>query len=386
MKFLDLGRQPIANAFLKEEDFDNEFFYDLVVSFNEQTGLVTIDNSILPEDIFNDTYAYHTASSSPMVSHFKGVANDIKKTNPLKILEIGANDGTFIKNFTQNESVAIEPCMNFCNKLRAMGYKTYPYFLDTNLAETILEECGDFEVIYSANCMAHIHDIDEAFAAVKLLLDNNGQFIFEDPSLVSMLYNNSYDQLYDEHAHIFSITALNKLAKKHELKIVEVDKLTTHGGSNRIIMEHESTNTNAQYKLNYMLNEENNFGINEPETYVKFAANAEKSRQELQRIIIEASGRIVSIGATAKSTTIFNYCRFDKNHIECITDTTPAKQGLFSPGCHIPIVSRDSIDINDYKFAFLGAWNFRQEIEYNERTVNGFKGEFITHVPHVEKF
>ena len=160
MKFLDLGRQPIANRFLREDEFDNEFFYDLYVEFDDETKLVSLGEFISSDMLFNENYSYYTGSSAPMISHFRMVADDIMKRNPISILEIGSNDGTFIKNFNRHMVIAVEPCMNFCQTTRDMGYTTYPYFWNRELADTILNERGNMDIVYAANCICHIPDLN----------------------------------------------------------------------------------------------------------------------------------------------------------------------------------------------------------------------------------
>jgi len=382
--FLDLGRQPIANRFLREEDFDNEFFYDLTATFDDVTGLVSLGKFVAPEEMFNENYAYHTSNSLSMVKHFKRVSDDLKKLNPISVLEIGSNDGAFSRNFNNHMCTLVEPCMNFAQETRDAGYTTYPYFWNTELADDILNKRGNMDLVYAANCICHIQDLDNCFSAVKRILSRDGTFVFEDPSLLSMIQLGSYDQIYDEHAHIFSLYALDNLLRKCGLQIVDVVKLTTHGGSNRIFVKHiDGDNSN---KIDYFIKEETDAGLNNLDTYLNFEKRVEKSKKSLLNFFSIIEDPIVSIGATSKSTTVFNYCRLDPGHIECITDTTTEKQGLHSPGCHIPVVARDSINLNKYNYAYLGAWNFKDEIVYNERTGNGYEGDFITHIPQVEIF
>ena len=234
-EFLDLGRQPIANKFLKEDEISDEFFFDLKVVFDEETKLVSLKDFVKPELMFNDEYTYNTSLSTPMVNHFKETAEMLNmKFKPKKVLEIGSNDGPFINNFNKEDSVCVEPCGNFAEITNGMGYHTYDEFWTTDLVEKIQNEKGYMDLIYSANCVCHIQDLDDAFTAVKNLLTPSGIFVFEDPSLLRMLERGSYDQIYDEHAHIFSVTALDNILRRNGLKIFSVDNLSVHGGSNRI--------------------------------------------------------------------------------------------------------------------------------------------------------
>ena len=386
-EFLDLGRHPIANAFLKEGDFDDEFFFDLKVCWDDETKLVSIKEFVDPEMIFNEDYPYNTSNSFPMVEHFKNTAEMLKERfRPNKVLEIGSNDGPFISNFDKETSICVEPCSNFAEKTTEMGYRSYVSFWDTEVAHTIKEAHGKMDLIYAANCICHIHDLNETFTAVKNLLSNNGVFVFEDPSLLRILERGSYDQIYDEHPHIFSVTALNNILINNGLTIFRVDNLSVHGGSNRIYV---ARNRPVELSVAENKQREYDFGINNFQAYEIFAqrvADSKKNLVGLLRKIKDDGKRIMSIGATAKSTTVFNYCGIGTELIDVITDTTVDKQGKFSPGVHIPIMSREDVNILDYDYVYLGAWNFKDVIANKEREFVENGGKFITHVPTVMEF
>ena len=395
-EFLNLGKQPIANKFLKKDELGDEFFYDLKVVFDEDTKLVSLRNFVKPELMFNEDYVYHTSLSVPMVEHFKNTSEMLmKEFNPLTVMEIGSNDGAFLKNWPNDYSIGVEPCGNFTNVTEDMGYKTYSEFWTTELSEKIKNDgYVDFDLIYAANCICHIQNLDECFAAVKNILSKDGVFVFEDPSLLRMLERGSYDQIYDEHAHIFSVTALDNILMNNGLKIFRVDNLLVHGGSNRIYVSHLPSHTflrNRPVELTVRenLNKEKDFGIDNFNTYEIFAERIDKSKKDLVELLTKLKDdgkRVVSIGATSKSTTVFNYCGIDESLVECITDTTPDKQGLLAPGSHIPVVDRESVNLNDYDYSFLGAWNFKDVIANKEREFVENGGKFITHVPEVMVF
>ena len=391
-EFLNLGRQPIANKFLKEDEYEGEFFYDLKVIFDEDTKLVSLKDFVKPELMFNKDYAYSTSMSYPMVKHFELTANMLKEEfNPKTVLEIGSNDGPFIKNFDTEISICVEPCENFAKKTTDMGYRSYISFWDTDVSHGIKEIHGEMDLVYAANCICHIQNLDECFAAVKNILSKNGVFVFEDPSLLRMLERGSYDQIYDEHAHIFSITALDHILRENGLIIFRVDNLSVHGGSNRIYARHANIPTNLipDDSVRDNLGKEREFGVDNFQMYEIFAERVNKSKNDLVELLTKLKDegkRVVSIGATSKSTTVFNYCGIDKSLIECITDTTPDKQGLLAPGSHIPVVDRESVNLNDYDYAFLGAWNFKDVIANKEREFVENGGKFITHVPEIMVF
>jgi len=380
-----LGTQPIANGFLKESDLDkDEYTFNLSVGICDETFLVSLMEFVDPPKMFNENYPFHTSASPVMESHFKRTSNLLSKLNPDKVMEIGSNDGAFLKNFHPSKAISVEPCSNFARHTKELGYTTYDEFWTQELADRVCSSNEKQDLIFSANCMCHIPDIESAFKAVASCLSKDGVFVFEDPSLVFMLMRNSYDQIYDEHAHIFSLHSLSILLKSAGLKIWKVDVLeNVHGGSCRVYAVHE--NNPVKQVDSTLMQFERICGINKSgfEIYHSFASNVQKSKEALVDALSALKDRgkkVISFGATSKSTTVFNYCGIGNDLIDYITDRTDDKIGKFSPGKHIPIIAEgvgfdDSVDA-----AFLGAWNYKDAIltKYSD-----FKGSWITHVPEV---
>tara|TARA_R100000008_G_scaffold43078_1_gene24883 strand:+ start:95 stop:1279 length:1185 start_codon:yes stop_codon:yes gene_type:complete len=390
-EFLNLGRQPIANRFLNKDEFDNEFFFDLKATFDEETKLVSLSEFVAPEMMFNENYAYHASMSETMKNHFKDLAENLQKEfKPVNVLEIGSNDGIFIRHFDPDTTVAVEPCTNFSDMTNDMEYKTYPNFWTTKLSNTVRQEHGTMDLIYAANCICHIHDLDDTFTAVARTLSDDGIFIFEDPSLLRMMERGSYDQLYDEHAHIFSVIALKNILNRNGLEIFRVDNLNVHGGSNRIYAKLKGNHYQGiEPSVEDNILEEKSFGLEKFEAYEAFANRVEKSKNDLVSMLktLKQDGKkIIAYGAASKVTTVFNYCGIDDSLVEYITDTTPSKIGKYQPGTHIPIVSPDDGFDESVDVAYLGAWNFRAEIMNKELNYLRRGGKFITHVPQVMMF
>ena len=390
-EFLDLGKQPIANKFLNKDEFNDEFFFNLKATFDEETKLVSLSEFVKPEMMFNESYTYHASMSETMKNHFKILTKNLQKEfKPVNVLEIGSNDGIFIRHFNPDTTIAVEPCGNFADMTFDMGYNTYKAFWDTGLSTKIKQDYGSMDLIYAANCICHVHDLDDAFTAISKILSDDGIFIFEDPSLLRMMERGSYDQLYDEHAHIFSVTSLNNILKKNNLEIFRVDNLSVHGGSNRIYVK-SSTNKYQEIEQSVKdnLDREESFGLNKFQTYQIFSDRVQKSKDDLVSMLKQCKidgKKVVAYGAASKVTTVFNYCGIDKSLIEYITDTTPSKIGKYQPGTHIPIISPDKGFDKSVDVAYLGAWNFKTEIMNKETDYLSRGGKFITHVPQVMMF
>ena len=381
-QFLNLSWQPIANGFLPKDKVDGEYFYNLGVAFDSDTKLVTQTNLVDPDLMFNENYSYRGSMSQTMRRHFRKLSSELQKQkSDLKILEIGSNDGVFLRNWDKDTAIAVEPCSNFAKETNNLGYATYNSFWTEDLALEIKEKHGSQDIVFAANCICHIPDLDKTFKAVESILKDDGIFIFEDPSLAEMINNNSYDQIYDEHPHIFSITALDNILHRNNLQITKVERLSVHGGSNRVFAKkigspiHSSVEEDKCY--------ERILGLDSIEAFNRFADRVEHSKGALISVLNRCRNegkKVISYGATSKSTTIFNYCKIGPDLVDYITDTTPEKQGKLSPGMRIPIVSPEVGFNNSVDFAFLGAWNFIKEIREKEKD---FTGKFITHVPTV---
>ena len=388
--FLNLGRQPLANSFLKdikEKTLRNEFFYNLKICFNTKNYLVSIKRPVNPKKQYTDKYAHRASESKTMRLAFKDVAKKLfKRFRPKSIMEIGSNDGVFLKNFNKKSVIAVEPCKNLARITKKL-FKTYDEFWNLKLSNKLLKEKkGEIDLIFSANTISHIPNLDETFKGISKVLSKNGVLVIEDPSLLKVLKNNSYDQFYDEHVYVFSSLSMKNIVKKFGLRLFDIEHLSTHGGSNRYYVCKEDGKYKSSSRLKKALKDEISNKLHKIESYFKFSKRVNLSRKKLFNLmkrLKKKKKKIISYGATYKSTTVFNYCKINSKIIDYVTDTTFNKQGKFTPGSHIKIIS-PKIGINKtVDFAFLGAWNFKKEIFIKEKNFLNKGGRFITHVPKV---
>ena len=388
--FLNLGRQPLANSFLKdikEKTLRNEFFYNLKICFNTKNYLVSIKRPVNPKKQYTDKYAHRASESKTMRLAFKNVAKKLfKRFRPKSIMEIGSNDGVFLKNFNKKSVIAVEPCKNLARITKKL-FKTYDEFWNLKLSNKLLKEKkGEIDLIFSANTISHIPNLEETFKGISKILSKNGVLVIEDPSLLKVLKNNSYDQFYDEHVYVFSSLSMKNIVKKFGLRLFDIQHLSTHGGSNRYYVCKEDGKYKSSSRLKKALKDEISNKLHKIESYFKFSKRVNLSRKKLFNLmkrLKKKKKKIISYGATYKSTTVFNYCKINSKIIDYVTDTTFNKQGKFTPGSHIKIIS-PKIGINKtVDFAFLGAWNFKKEIFIKEKNFLNKGGRFITHVPKV---
>ena len=388
--FLNLGQQPLANSFLKDikrSTLRNEFFYNLKICFNTKNYLVSIKKPVNPKKQYTDQYAHRASESKTMRLAFKQIAKKLfKRFKPKKIMEIGSNDGVFLKNFNKKSVIAVEPCKNLARITKKL-FKTYDEFWNLKLSKKLIKEKkGEIDLIFSANTISHIPNLEETFTGINNILSQDGVFVIEDPSLLKVLQNNSYDQFYDEHVYVFSSISINNIIKKFGLRLFDIEHLTTHGGSNRYYICKEKGKYKQSLRLKRALKKELSYKLDKIKSYYKFSKRVKLSRKKLFKLIVSLKKRnkkIISYGATYKSTTVFNYCRINSRMIDYVTDTTLNKQGKYTPGTHLKIISPNDGINDNVDYAFLGAWNFKKEIFKKEKNFLKRGGRFITHVPKV---
>ena len=293
-----------------------------------------------------------------------------------------------LKNFAKVNirHLGIEPSLNVANEANKQGVRTISKFFTEELADTIVREEGMADAFLAANVMCHIPDIVGVVRGIKKLLKPTGIASFEDPYLGDILAKTSYDQIYDEHVFLFSAHSIQYLFAREDLELIDVQPQVTHGGSMRYTLAHKGA-----YPINdsvsQLLQKERALGLNKFSTFEEFGKNVEKSKSELVALLrgLKEQGKsIAGYAATSKSTTILNYCDIGPDVIDYISDTTPIKQGKFSPGVHIPVLPYEVFKKNPPDYTVLFAWNHAQEIMDKEKEYVANGGKWIVHVPEVQ--
>ena len=383
--FLDLGKQPLANNYLKI--YSNvQIKYHLKLFFNTKNKIVSISKRIPSEKMFNNTYPYRSSMSKTMKNSFFKLSLEIKKKfNPKKILEIGSNDGALIKNFDKKKVIGIEPCNNLAKITLKKGFITYNKYWNYKLAQKLKRKHGNIDLIYPANTLTHISNLNDVFRSISYLLSKKGILIIEDPSLLECMKKNSYDQFYNEHIYLFSAISVKNLLNKFNFEIFDIKNLSTHGGSIRYYIKKKSNkNLKINNNVKKQIQNEIKYGLHKFKTYKKFSNNVQRSRKNLLKILqkIKNNGKkIAGYGATAKAVTILNYCNINKDLIQNFIDITPEKINRYMPGKKIKILKYNRNILNNYDYIFLGAWNFKEEIFNKEKKFIKRGGKFITHIP-----
>jgi methylation protein EvaC len=390
--FLSFGRMPIANGFLSADQFADEYFFELKVAFCEHCRMVQLAELVERERMFHDNYAFFSSTSTRMAQHFQKFAWWVRQTylkgdDPF-VVEMGSNDGIMLKNFAAAgvRHLGIEPSANVAEVATRRGVRTVSEFFDEELAAKILAEDGLVDAFLGANVMCHIPYIHSVFAGIKRLLKPQGILAFEDPYLGDIVEKTAYDQIYDEHAFYFSAESVSFLAAQHDLELIDVLPQNVHGGSMRYVLSHTGAYP-AAASVERLREKEALLGLGRAETYARLRQSIEASRDELRGMLEELSRngqRVAGYAATSKSTTVTNYCGLTPRLVEFITDTTPIKQGKFSPGAHIPVRPYEEFKANYPDFGLLFGWNHAEEIMAKERAFSDAGGRWIVYVPRVQ--
>jgi methylation protein EvaC len=382
---------PIANGFLNPAQFADEYFFELKTGFCPRCTMVQLTEQVDRAKMFHGEYAFFSSTSKRMAAHFGEFAQSVMSKHltgpdPL-VVEIGSNDGIMLQHFAAAgvRHLGIEPSSNVADVARSRGIHTISEFFDENLARRIVSEYGQADAFLGANVMCHLPYLHSVAAGIKILLKPSGVLMFEDPYMGDIIEKTSYDQIYDEHAFYFSVKSISNLFAQHELEVVDVLPQNVHGGSMRYAIAHTGSRKPSP-SVTSQLEKESKLGLDKLETYNQFRRNVERSRDALADLLqdLKQKGqRVVGYGATSKSTTVTNYCGITSDLVEFISDTTPIKQGRFSPGVHIPVRPYEEFKSNYPPYALLFAWNHGEEIMEKEQDFQRAGGKWITYVPKV---
>lgn len=370
IKFLDLGLSPLANNYLNLKDLKKkENFYPLKTWFCSSCYLVQGQGFNNTNLLFNSKYTYFSSVSKSFSKHFKDYVTKITRLLKLSkksfIIEIGSNDGILLKNFgkLKKNCLGIEPSKNTARECEKYGIKVIKKFFNFKLAKTLNYKKAD--LIIANNTFAHIPKINDTIKGFKELLNANGCINIEFPHLLNLIKFKQFDTVYHEHFFYFSLTSIIKIFSKHDLKIWKVDKVNTHGGSLRIYASHNHNEINIDKSVAKILQQEKTFGITKINTYRNFQKVIEKNKTKIIEYLNyekKNQKKICGFGAPAKSTTLINYCKIDKETLNVVFDNSKNKYGKFIPGSRIPILKPTAKKLRQFDIIFIFAWNLQKEI------------------------
>ena len=387
--FLSFGQMPLANGFLTADQvIGMEPKYPLDVYFCDSCSLVQIIDVVPPEVMFTD-YPYITGTSETMKNNLSQLCASTSSCTVLdsndQVVDIGSNDGTLLSFFKEYgcRTLGVEPAGNIAQLASKKGIETIQRFFTNETCSSILESYGKAKIITGTNVFAHVDDINGFIMCVQRLLHPDGMFVIEVPYLPDMLDKLEFDTIYHEHLSYFSLSALTTLFTNHGMSIVNVERLTVHGGSIRVYIS--PIGEQRCHYLEELLDQETKIGIPYIDIYEKFAADVNALKSDLITMLnnLKNDGkRITGYGAPAKGNILLNYCGVDDTVLDCIFDNTPFKQDLFTPGTHIPVVSDAKFEKISPDYCLLLAWNYEEEILKKEKSYLQNGGNFIIPIPH----
>lgn len=390
VKVFAFGPTPPANAFLtKAELTGTEPFFPLDVYFCEDCTLLQLRDVVDPEILFRN-YLYVSSTSPAFVAHFESFARSVIERLLVQpgslVIDIGSNDGILLKPFKAlgMRVLGIDPATEIARRAAADGIPTIPEFLSSPLADRIVAEYGKAAIITANNVFAHINDLEAVVASVKQLLAPNGVFIIEAPYLVDFIEKKLFDTVYHEHLSYLAIRPLDRFFQSQGLKLFHAERTGSHGGSIRVFVERAEAARARTAAVDELLTLETTYKLGEITTYHAFARAIEKNKIALRDLLtkFKAEGkRIAGYGAPAKGNTLLNYFGIGPDTLDYVIDDSVYKQGLYTPGTHIPVVAASELETNRPDYLCILAWNFADPIMKKCASFSQSGGCFILPVP-----
>lgn len=393
--FLDLGSAPPSNAYLTATHLKApEIWFPLRLMVCEDCHLVQTEDYAGYETLFTDDYAYFSSFSSSWLEHAKHyVLAMIKRfglTSQSTVVEVAANDG-YLLQYVKSAGIrcyGIEPTASTAKAAREKGIDIVDQFFGVVLAERLVAQNLQADLITANNVLAHVPDINDFVSGFSYLLKQNGVATFEFPHLLSMVRNNQFDTVYHEHYSYLSLTSVQRIFATNGLTIFDVEELPTHGGSLRVFAQRMDTGKfRTELSVNALLEKEKKEGITTKGFYNNFQQQAEAVKNNVLTFLIDAKrqGKMVAgYGAAAKANTLFNFAGVRSDLVPYIVDKNPAKQNRFMPGSHIPIVDEAHLKQNKPDYIFILPWNIKVEVIRQLAYVQDWGAKFVVAVPNLQ--
>lgn len=370
---MDFGNVALAGAFLKESQFATEKKYPLSLAYCESCYLVQIPQRVDTSTMFRE-YFYFSSAIWTMKTHFAELAKEIAKRNPKRVVEIGCNDGVLLKplaNLGVKNLVGVDPATNVVATINDPRIEVINEFFGKGVVS------GKADVVVANNVFAHVPDINGVIEGVADLLTPGGTFIFEVNRLDSLISELQYDWIYHEHLYYYSLMALQKHLARFGLEVYDCKSIPTHCGSMRCYVGFKGRH-NVEKNVAHQLAHEKYLYLDRIESFKSFANSAAVHSAKLQSLIRGQQGVVAGYGACGRSSTLLQYCGLTHKDFAFIIDDAPVKQGYYTPGSHIPIVSRERLKESD--FLLLFAWSFLDEIT---EKCKDYRGEVVIPFPYI---
>jgi len=384
---------PLCQTHIHPEQLNQmEPFYPLHAYVCANCYLVQLEEFVAPAEIFSD-YAYLSSYSDSWVDHARRFVQAMIERLSLgrnsQVTEIASNDGYLLQHFVAAgvPVLGVEPAANVAEIARSRGIPTTVAFFGRQTALRLRQEHGGQDLLVGNNVLAHVPDINDFVAGLKLLLGQRGVVSMEFPHLLQLMRQNQFDTIYHEHFSYLALFVVAKIFEHHGLRIFDVEQLATHGGSLRILACHAEDATHPTLpSVDALRRAEMDAGLGELATYGQFASQVQATKRALLEFLIAAKNagrRVVGYGAPGKGNTLLNYCGIRTDFLDFTVDRNPLKQGKYTPGTRIPILGPDAIRAARPDYILILPWNLQTEIVRSMPFVRDWGGQFVVPIPRV---
>lgn len=391
--FLDLGFAPPSNAYLaKAELCAPEVHFPLKLFVCERCWLVQTEDYARADELFRPDYAYFSSVSQSWLAHAERYVAQMRRRFDLgsasHVIEIASNDGYLLKNFVAAgvPCLGIEPTASTAAAADSIGVPTLREFFGRALAERLVREGRQADLVLGNNVYAHVPDINDFTAGLKTVLKRGGVITLEFPHLLRLVEENQFDTVYHEHFSYLSLYTVQAIFERAGLRVWDVQRLATHGGSLRVYGCHADDPRATSAALAVVLAEEQRQGLRELATYRAFQGRAENVKNSLLEYLIaqKRAGKVVAAyGAAAKGNTLLNYAGVRPDLLPFVCDAAPSKQGKYMPGSHIPILATDALRARQPHVVLILPWNISDEVISQHGYVRDWGGTFVAAIPQL---
>ena len=391
--FVDLGMSPLCESYVPADRLDEaEVFYPLRVRLCEECLLVQLPAYVSGKDIFSH-YAYFSSYSDSWVAHAKRYAEDMTAqlglTSGSLVTEVASNDGYLLQHFLAAgiPVLGVEPAANVAEAARAKGIRTVVQFLAPDTGTAIAAEYGRADLVAANNVFAHVPDIRGFAAGLRALVKDSGLVTLEFPHLLRLIERRQYDTIYHEHFSYLSLLTSSRALETAGLRVVDVEELSTHGGSLRVHARPAEAVGEASERVKAVLDAEAVAGLHTVAGYEGFAGEVLRIKSDLVEFLVGAAREgksVAGYGAPGKGNTLLNHCGIRSDLLAYTVDRSPVKQGKSLPGTHIPIYPPERIAQTKPDYILVLPWNLRDEISEQLGYVRSWGGRLVFPIPALE--
>lgn len=394
LPFLDLGSAPPSNAYLSEAALRApETWFPLRLLVCSTCWLVQTEDHAGRAQLFTDDYAYFSSFSTSWLAHAQAYVETMRERFVLDshslVAEVAANDG-YLLQYVQRAGIpcyGIEPTAGTAAAARSKGIEIVEHFFGVELADELVTEGRQVDLVAANNVLAHVPDINDFVAGFATLLKPTGVATFEFPHLLRMVAENQFDTAYHEHYSYLSLSAVQRIFAAKGLHVFDVEAWPTHGGSLRVFAQRSDSMAHPiSPRVDALLRDELAAGMMQPGFYGDFQSKADRVKDDFHAFLIEArrqGKRVAAYGAAAKGNTLLNYAGVRPDLIAFVVDRNPAKQGKYMPGSRIPIVAEGALAAYRPDYVVLLPWNLAAELTRQLVAIRAWGGQFVTAVPRL---